>query len=243
MIKAIFAALIILISPVVAQAKLHIDVSDPQLEITTGFTGDTLTLFGTAQPKGDIVIIVKGAQRQTTLRRKANIGGIWLNAQSVTFNKVPGYYNVASSAPIDDIMDNEMASKMRLGINGLTFNTEENIDKNTQARFEEALIQNKQLNGLFSLNPDAIIYLNDTLFKTRIHMPSNVPIGDYTIEAMLFRNGELIDRASHPFSIKQVGMAAQIHDFANDAPFTYGLSVIIFALFSSLLAILLLRRE
>ena len=226
------------------QAALTIDVSEPNLEITTGFTGDKLTLFGTANPQGDIVIVVKGPERDTIIRRKTNIMGLWVNAQSVEFKDVPGYYNVASSRPMVDITDIETRLKHRIGINGLTFTTnDEDLSPTSKSRFQEALIQNKQLAGLYSLTPDAISYLNNTLFRTTLNMPSNVPIGAYSIEVFLFKNGELIDSTSHPFKIEQVGLAASVHEFASESPFLYGLTVIFIALFSSFLAIILLRRE
>jgi len=226
-----------------SNAELTLDVSEPTLEITTGFTGDTLTIFGTVEPKGDIVIVVKGPQKETTIRRKIDVLGLWINAESVTFKSVPEYYNVASSRPMVDIASPEIRQQYRLGINSLTFNSVKEHNINKKDRFQEALIQNKQLTNLYSLTPDAIDFLNESLFKTRIYMPSSVPIGTYEIDAYLFKDGQLIDQASHPFFIKQVGLAAEVHNFAYGAPFWYGVSVILFALFSSFLAIALLRRE
>jgi uncharacterized protein (TIGR02186 family) len=243
-----FLSLIILIALIFfassADAELTIDVSEPTLEISTGFTGDTLTLFGTSNQKGDIVIIVEGPEDNTIIRRKTNVMGLWINAQSVEFIDVPGYYNVASSRPIADIADIDIRQKYRMGINSLIFTTvDDDITPTNKNRFLEALIQNKQLAGLYSLTPDAVDYLNDTLFKTTIYMPSNVPIGNYDIKAFLFKDGQLIDQTDHPFKIEQVGLTASVHEFAFDSPFLYGLTVIFIALFSSFLAILLLRRE
>lgn len=235
--------IILLFFTLPAHAKLTIDISEPNLEISTGFTGDTLTLFGTSDPKGDIVILLKGPQRDTTIRRKIDIMGLWIHANAVEFKNVHGYYNVASSKPIADIASPDIRTQHRMGINSLIYKTDDNIKREKKNRFQEALIQNKQLQGLYALTPNAVEYLNDSLFKTRIHMPANVPLGSYEIEAFLFKDGKLIDQTSHPFTIKQVGLAAMVHDFANDKPFQYGLSVILIAILSSFLAVLLLRRE
>jgi len=226
-----------------AQAALDIDVSEPNLEITTGFTGDRLTLFGTATPGGDIVILVKGPKKNTTIRRKSNVMGLWLQGQSITFRDVWGYYNVASSKPIIDIAPEDVRKKHNMGLNSLIFIPDDRQASSDISRFTEALIQNKQLQGLYALTPNAVEFLNDRLFKTTIDMPANVPLGDYEIQAFLFRSGKLVDQETHPFSIAQVGIAASIHNFANDRPFLYGISVILLALLSSFMAVLLLRRE
>jgi len=225
-------------------AILDIDVSEPTLEISTGFDGDTLTLFGTADRKGDIVILVKGPTKDTVIRRKVDLMGLWVHARSVKFNNVPQYYNVASSRSVLNIADEVTRQNYNMGINSLTFAVDDSdISPERKSRFQEALIQNMQLKGLFSLTPDAVVFINDQLFKTRIYMPSNVPVGDYTIEAFLFKDGEMLAQQSHPFKVEQVGLTASVHDFAIYQPFLYGILVILIAIFSSLLAILLLRRE
>lgn len=240
-ITAVFFVLLAVGKP--SFAALDIDVSEPNLEITTGFSGDTLTLFGTAFPKGDIIILVKGPEKQTVIRRKIDVMGLWVQAESVTFNAVPGYYNIASSSPVETISDPQTLRNLRLGINSLTFSSKEKISAEKHNRFQESLIQNKQLKHLYSLTPDAVIYLNDNLFKTRISMPAHVPLGNYTIEAFLFKDGQLIDRKTKPFNIAQTGFTGDVHKFAFSNPPLYGITVIFIAIFSGILATFLLRRD
>jgi uncharacterized protein (TIGR02186 family) len=242
--RLLLASVILFLFSFSSQAALDIDISEPTLEISTGFDGDTLTLFGTANRAGDIVVLVKGPEQNTIIRRKLDVFGLWVHARAVKFENVPQYYNVASSRSVLDIADTDTRLKYKMGINSLVFTPDDDdIPAERTSRFLEALIQNMQLSGLYSLTPDAVEFINDTLFKTRIHMPSNVPIGDYTIEAFLFKNGDMIATQSHPFKVEQVGLTADIHDFAIEKPFFYGISVIIIAILSSLLGILLLRRE
>ena len=238
----LIAYLIINVTPVFA--ALDIDVSEPNLEITTGFSGDTLTLFGTANPRGDIVIIVRGPLKKTNVVKKADIMGLWIQGETISFVNVPSYYNVASTRPVFQIAPEEIRIENNIGINSLQFATnDKNIQTDVKQQFQEALIQNKQLSGLYSLTPNAITFVNETLFKTKIYMPSNVPIGQYEINAFLFDNGQIIDTQSRPFEIRQGGLAGAIHDYANDSPLLYGLTTIAIALLSSLIAVTLLRRE
>lgn len=224
-----------------AQAALDVDISEPDLQITTGFDGDTLTLFGTTKPKGDIILLLKGPEKETVLRRKVDVVGLWIQAKSISFEDVPGYYHIASSKPVDDIAPPETLKELKLGLNSLTFPADE--DTSAVATFQEALIQNMQIKGLFSLTPDAVEYINDTLFKTRIHMPANVPLGDYTIEAFLFRNGKLIDREIKPFTVAQTGLTGDISHFSHEKPFFYGVFVVFLALLAGFSATILLRRD
>lgn len=240
--RLLSALILTLMFSLPAKAALDIDVSEPNLQITTGFDGDTLTLFGTAEPKGDIIILVKGPIKETEIRRKVDVMGLWIQAKSIAFKDVPGYYNIASSRPVHDIATPETLDNLRLGIDSLTFEANDN-EADHVSTFLEALIQNMQLKRLYSLTPDAAEYINDTLFKTRIQMPPHVPLGDYTIEAFLFRNGKLIDQDSKPFNVSQTGLTGDISHFSQGMPFIYGLSVVFLALLSGLSASLLLRRD
>jgi len=242
MIRLICLFLLVGMTP--AFAAIDIDVSEPKLEITTGFSGDILTVFGTAAPKGDVIILVRGPKKETVIRRKIDVMGLWVQAESLTFMGVPGYYNIASSRPVNVLASTQTLLDNRLGLDSLIFKTKrEDIAPEKYTRFQEALIQGKQLSGLYSLTPNAVVFLNDTLFKTRISMPSNVPLGNYTIEAFLFQNGKLIDKDIKPFTVVQTGLTGDIHTFAYNAPFYYGVSVILVALFAGLMATILLRRD
>ena len=231
------------IFPSQVYAAFDIEISEPELEISSGFTGDTLTLFGSATPNSDIVILVKGPEKDTVIRRKIQVFSLWIHAESVVFHSVPSYYNIASSSSISMFTDADTRKQYGLGLNSLSFKPSSEITPEKQSRFQEALVQNKQLSGLYSLAPNAVTFVNDQLFRTRIYMPSHVPLGDYTIEAFMFQNGQLIEQKQKPFRIKQVGLTAKVHDFALNDPFWYGICAILLALFSSLLATLLLRRD
>lgn len=234
----------ILIAQRPALASLDIVVSEPQLSITTGFNGDTLTLFGTTPKTGDLVILIKGPEKDTIVRKKTDIFGLWIQAQSVTFENVPHYYNIASSKSVLDITSSDIRKKLKIGLDELNFRTKDaELPTNQKTLFQEALIQNMQLKKLYSLTPNAVNYINDTLFETKINIPSNVPIGNYLIDAFLFQDGKLIDRKTHPFVVRQTGMTADIYNFAHDHAFFYGVFVIFLAILSSLLAVILLRRE
>lgn len=224
-----------------AQASLDIDISEPNLEITSGFNGDTLTLFGTAFPKGDVIILVRGPRHETTVRRKVDVMGLWIQAKSIAFENVPGYYNIASSKDVREIATRNILAEHRLGLNSLTFQADE--DSHAVPTFQEALIQNMQLKRLYSLTPDAVVFLNDNLFKTRIHMPPHVPLGNYTIEAFLFKDGVLIDKEIKPFRVAQAGMTGEISRISHESPFIYGLALVCVALLSGIGASLVLRRD
>src|SRR3984893_18268925 len=81
---------------------LGADLTGHLIAITTGFTGASVVLFGATDGPGDIVVSVRGPEREMTVRRKERIVGIWINTDDLTFAKVPSFYDIAASRPLDE---------------------------------------------------------------------------------------------------------------------------------------------
>ena len=83
-------------APARAEA-LVADLTNHLIAITTGFTGASVVLFGAIDGPGDVVVVVRGPDREMTVRRKRRIAGIWVNSQEVIFANVPSFYFVGAS--------------------------------------------------------------------------------------------------------------------------------------------------
>src|ERR1700752_445534 len=88
--------------PARAQA-LVADLTNHLIAITTGFTGTSVVLFGATDGSGDVIVVVRGPERDITVRRKSKVAEVWVNTRQVNFQGVPSFYSIASSKPLDDI--------------------------------------------------------------------------------------------------------------------------------------------
>ena len=86
--------------------QLTADLSTDRVEITTGFTGSSVMVFGATErligPESgeDVVIVASGPPQATVVRRKVNVLGFWLNGPSAVFREVPGFYAIAATRPV-----------------------------------------------------------------------------------------------------------------------------------------------
>jgi hypothetical protein len=79
------------------------DLSEHLIAITTSFEDTYVVLFGISDGGRGIVVTVVGPRENQVVSRKVQLAGIWVNRDSLEFVRVPGYYAVASSAPLDEI--------------------------------------------------------------------------------------------------------------------------------------------
>ncbi len=239
-------ALLLLPASVSAQINngpLTVDLAQKSVNITAGFTGASLALFGTKKESGDIAIVIKGPERRMVVRRKDQIGGIWMNSEAVSFRNVPVYYDLALSKPARDLGEAAVLRSQEIGLDSLHFEPVGREDPEDVKRFREALIRNKQIEGNFSLEPKNIIFLNDNFFRANFYMPANVPTGDYSIKTYLFKDGELKGVNETQLRVAQVGFNARLYRFAHLQALPYGLVAVLLAMLAGGAGWVFLRKD
>ncbi len=241
----VFAAACCLASvPATAQdVPLVADLSSHLVAITTGFTGTDVLLFGATDGPGDIAVVVRGPATDEVIRRKGRFGPIWINRAAVTFRDLPSYYRVASSRPLEEFAPQMLLSRHQIGLDNLRMvNVDENIPADQLTAFRKALVRLKTEGGLYDQGVGAINLMSNRLFRTELHFPSNIATGTYLVEVYLFRDGVVTSAEILPLNISQIGIGAEIFDFAHDLAPLYGLVAVLLAVAAGWAASAVFRR-
>lgn len=219
--------------------KLVPDVSQRQIDIQSGFTGAELLLFGAiiyprgVAPEGqiDVAVVLRGPTQAITLREKQKIAGIWINADSSDFRSVPSYYAIASSRPLDKIVDDKTAAIYELGLDNLQLSPSGEVDAKEQRRFSNGLVDLNRRDGLFRQNAGSVDITDQVLYRARLYVPSSVPVGTYTAETLLIRNGRVIvadDKVE--VRVRKTGFEQLITVLARDYSLFYGTMAVLVSL-------------
>ncbi|GGB52014.1 membrane protein [Blastomonas aquatica] len=214
------------------------EVSQRDIQIKYGFTGAELLLFGAivypggTPPSGDndIVVILKGPPQSIILREKQKIAGIWINAASTEFRSAPGYYAVASSRPIDKIVDERTAAIYEFGLGNLQLSPAGSIDPKEQSRFLSGLVDLNQREGLYKQQEGSVEILEGVLYQARLSIPASVPTGLYTAETFLVRDGQVLAAAVREIEVRKFGFERFVATAAEYQPFFYGVSAVLISL-------------
>lgn len=207
------------------------DVSSREIEIKYSFTGEDLLLFGAiVYPEGrgpaeraDIVVVIKGPTHPIRLREKQRVAGIWVNAESVRFGSAPGFYALASSRPVADIVDERTAAIYELGLANLSLSPAGFAGEEQLRRFESGLIDLRRRQTLFVEEAGAVEIASGVLYRARLSIPAQVPVGRYTAETYLISRGRVLAVASRDIDIHKTGSDRFIATAAADYGFLYGL--------------------
>lgn len=230
--------------PAVAK-NIVADIDHHLIAITTDFAGEDVLIFGAVDQPGDVVMAFWGPMTTVDIHHKERIAGIWINRQTVTLGDVPGFYGIASSRPLGDILKPDMLSRYQLGVGQLQFKTlATDIDNpNDTPAYRAALLRQRQESSLYGDKVGHISFIGDTLFRANLRLPSTVPTGKFLIEVYLVRNSEVVDAQTIPLVISKVGFGADIYRFANKHGLAYGVIALLTALLAGWLAHLTFRRR
>lgn len=241
-------------------AQLVTDLSEHQVRIRSNFTGTQILLFGAIEVNNaderavdrDVVVVVTGPVQPVTVRRKERLAGIWVNNDALTFPKVPGYYAVASSRPLEVTADVALLKREQIGIDNVNFGAPvaRGIDGDRQIlsvddekNFVKALIRNKKREKLYNADPGGIVFLGQTLFRATVEIPANVPVGLYTATVFLISDGKVVDAIATPLYIDKSGLERFLYRFAHNDALLYGLIAVLGAAFAGWLGSAVLRQR
>ncbi|MCH2487901.1 MAG: TIGR02186 family protein [Erythrobacter sp.] len=214
------------------------EVSQHEVQVRQGFTGTELLLFGAiidpiAQRTGgryDIVVVLKGPSEPIRVREKERIAGVWLNAEDTDFRSAPSFFAVASSRPIERIVDEKTAAIYEFGTSYIQLSPSGVIDTEEQARFAAGLVDLKTRQGLYTEQVGGVRISEEVLYQARIELPSNVTTGIYTAETFAISRGRVLASATAEVAVRKVGFERFVENSANRHGLVYGLVAVILSI-------------
>lgn len=215
---------------------MAVEVAKNRIDITAGFTGSTIELFGDKRDvDADIVVVVEGPTKEVTIWQKERVFGAWVNRYFVKFKNIPAYYHYAISrqAEQDDplytalqeigVKNESLLNKIEKKKSGAV----ENLQP-----FKDALLQKKINAQLYFDKPAKLQFINENFFRIRFEIPPSATIGTYIIHSYLIKNGKVLQHSKNDLIVDQVGLNAFVKDASKNHSLVYALICILFGIFS-----------
>jgi uncharacterized protein (TIGR02186 family) len=229
--KRVFALIAFVFLTAAEEPLLVPDVSQREVEIAYSFTGAELLLFGAIiypgglVPDGrtDVAVVLKGPPQSILVREKRKLAGlIWANADSARFRSAPTFYAIASSRPLDKLVDERTAAIYELGLGNIHLSPASGSNPTEAQRFETGFVDLRARGQLFVDRPGAVEITRDVLYRARLSIPARVPVGRYTAETFLIRDGKIIAAATRDVEIRKTGFERFVATAAVKWLFIYG---------------------
>lgn len=240
---ALAAFAVMILAATAARADYVVaDLSKRRIDITLGFSGAEVLLFGATDTGGDVIVVVRGPDQPVTVRHKERVAGIWVNRSWMKFENAPAFYYVATSRPLEAITSDATLAGIDVGLNHLRLVPTDSSEGADAEEFQNALIRVNQRKGLYGAAPGNVSFIAGKLFRTTVSFPAIVATGPYTVEVFLLRNGQVESAQRWPLFITKVGLSAAVYDQAHNRPWLYGLIAVLIAVMAGWLGSAGLRK-
>jgi len=230
-----------------ASRPIVADLSNHLVTINTGFSGTDVLVFGATNDKpGDIVMVMRGPKENHVVRQKENVAGIWVNKNEVSFEQIPAFYAVASSAPLIDVAPIDVRKRHQMGLDVLALPAKDSnghlVSDGQAYKFRSALLRLKEKDGLYAKEIIPVSTLENRLFRAELHLPVKVPVGAYTVEVYFVHEGSVIGAEITPLFVSKSGFSAEVFDFATLHSAKYAFICILGAMLAGWSIALIFRR-
>ena len=231
--------------PLAAQESVVTGVSTDNISLNANFDGSELFVFGAVRRDAppptdmgplDVVITVKGPPRTVKVRRKDRVAGVWVNNATLTVRAVPSFYAVASTRPVDKILNETDRLRYGIGMDQAVRRIQGNDSITDPTSFTDAIVRIREADGSYARLDDGVALAEETLFQTRIEMPANLVEGDYAAEFFLVRDAEVLSTATTIIRVEKTGIERWLYNLSRNRPLAYGLMSVGLALLAGWLA-------
>ncbi len=243
----------VLLASVRAEANIQIGLSNESVAITSNFDGADIAIFGSIEDgdpavldrKGyDIVVVLEGPPSDVVVRRKERKLGIWVNGEQQRFLEVPSSYSIATTRDLEKIADVKQLRSLKLGFENLKLVAPEGESaQDFDAVFVESLARLKVSQNLFLERVGGVDFLSPTLFRARLALPANVPIGHHRARAFLFREGQFVTTRSTLLNVQKTGFEQVTYNLAHRNGLLYGIIAVLVAIATGWLASVVFRKD
>lgn len=237
----------------VTKESIDIGTSTSEIAITPDFRGADLTVFGTlnnvdslllAIGQYDVVVTLTGPRNDATVRRKERVFGIWVNRHSMTFERVPESYSLASTRPLDTIAKPQILSQLGIGPEYLPLTPTGYFSAGSSlGEFREAYRRRKLVSGLYQSDTNGVRFVSSSLFRATLRLPVNIPDGVHIVNAYLFKTGEFVAERELALRVVKTGLEDSITKAAHENAFSYGVLAVLMAVITGWGASLIFRKD
>lgn len=228
-------------------ARIAAALTEDVVEIRSDFSGAELVVFGAVegqQAGDDIVVAVRGPERDLRVMKKRRVLGIWVNAAPVRFEAVPAYYAIAATNSLADLASFTALRRNRIGADHIRLSAPDTERTETLlgvtgvtvselggeiVDYREAVVRARSRQGLFWENAAGVERLEGGLFIARLALPSGAPTGQYDVDVYLFRDGSPIATRRTQLTVATAGIERAVHQLAHRQPLAYGVLAVIMA--------------
>jgi uncharacterized protein (TIGR02186 family) len=209
-------------------------VSPADIPITLFYHGVPVEIKGQAAPGEDVLIkITPSEQKEFHLKYKGKAVGIfWMKLGTLVFKNLPSTYLLASSAPVEKVLDAASQDAENAGFAALQKKAEIKAEKGNMPAGDwfGQFLDFKKKEKLYAVQEGAVKVDANGSYQVTLAWPFQAPPGSYKVETITAKNGQVTGRSEAAIKVELTGIVALLAKMSSDNRVLYGILSIVVAL-------------
>ncbi len=235
-----------------AEPGSAVSVKPSVVDVGLNFSGADIHIQGTAPEDTQVVLKVDGPAESVKLSKKGKVLGLfWMTVDRAEVENMPAFHLVRSSDELDRILSADEQIRLGVDPTSASITSqalavdpsdEVVLSKNKEAEFVQGLRAIYTQDGRYAAcvncaaaQPGAGagqtdttaastggIHLADGQWDTWVKLPSDTPLGDYSVVSYWVKDGQVVSSDLQSFSVKKAGLADWLSSMAKENGATYG---------------------
>jgi uncharacterized protein (TIGR02186 family) len=201
-------------------------LAEDTVEVKVNYSGARIVLF-VASPEGEssdtgFAVALIGPSAPHEVARQAPGG-----KEAFRFVSAPTVFAVGAEPLVAETVTTGGMIRAGLNAGAAAMPPAEGLTSPELPAWRAALVELKMDLNLYSLDETTIEKLPGGLRRARINLPANAPPGEYTVRAVVFRDGEPIGETEQTLTLVRGGMDATLYELSRRHGLIYGFLAIL----------------
>jgi uncharacterized protein (TIGR02186 family) len=232
-----FLVLMMVLAVPVRAEEIVSGLSQSRVSINASFDGTSILIYGAAMreekpptwPLLQVIITVAGPEVPIVVRQKERVAGIWINRGAMAVDGAPSFYAVMTTGALSDILSVTEDEKYNVSIPREIGGVRLGAGAGNASDYLAALQRIRGADGSYRLAPDAVLLLQQSLFRTEVALPANLIEGNYKVRIILTRGGAVVDMQESTITVGKDGLERFLFRMAQEQPLFYGMISLLMA--------------
>jgi uncharacterized protein (TIGR02186 family) len=217
-------------------AELTAKANHDRISIDFFYHGSSVSVRGVSDPGTDLIIKITSPEEHQALRKKGKVAGIlWMNVDTLAFEKVPNLYFLHSTKKVEDLLGRGEMDKYGIGYPSLERHAEVSpvSGEDEKAAWFGEFIKFKETSKLYSVSSGKINLTEEKgkqNYYVLLEWPFQARPGNYTISVYAVKDKKVLEAAETRVSVEQVGLIKSLAGMAKNNGALYGVISIMAAL-------------
>jgi uncharacterized protein (TIGR02186 family) len=186
-------------------------------------------LPGSGRSPRPLALVLEGAREDLLLKRKGRVGGIlWMNVGDLCFKEVPTVYLLSTNGPLAELGAADLLRQRGIGYSALV------SPGDPAEEYFEQMIALKERDGLYRREVGGIqvaeLASGGVRMETSLHLPSQIPAGDYQLRLWGAVDGKVVQLAEGQVNVRTRGIIRLLRTLAFEHGLLYGCTAVLVAL-------------